>query len=147
MNVLTTRYPVRTRDPFASIFGDFFAAPRCDSTGVEGNSKSWTPTVDVTSDMDGYLFRFDVPGVSKENVEVSVEDDVITVTGERKDATAENDQTNVCRRETVYGSFKRAFRVPADADVSKVAAEHTDGVLQLRVGRTVAAQARRIEIG
>jgi len=107
---------------------------------------AWNPPVDVVAEEGSYRFRFDLPGVSKDDIEINVESDVLSVQGERKDTVTETDSANVWRRESFVGTFKRAFQLPADADSAKVEASFDNGVLDLRVPKLEAAQPRKIEI-
>lgn len=110
-------------------------------------ARRWQPAADLVSDEAGYTVRFDVPGVSKEAIDINVEDRVLTVSGERTDTMESDDKKNVYRRETFYGKFSRAFRLPEDADVENVKANYVDGVLEVCVPKSAQAQPRRIEIG
>ncbi len=112
-------------------------------------SRSHRIVADLAGDKDGYAFRFDVPGVPKDAIQISVEDNVLKVSGERAEsfANAESDENStVYRREIVSGHYERSFRLPEDADAEKVSASYADGVLEVRVARSEAAQPRRIEI-
>jgi HSP20 family protein len=110
-------------------------------------TRRWQPAADLVSDEGGYTIRFDVPGVSKDAIDINVDDRVLTVSGERTDTTENDEKKNVYRRETFYGRFSRAFRLPEDADVENVKASYVDGVLEVRVPKSAQAQPRRIEIG
>ena len=141
-----TSYNRRNADPLASLFNGMLG--RSIPGGLEAFEREgdWLPAADVSSDTDGYNFRFDLPGVPKDNIEVNLEDNVLTVSGERKDEREETDNKNVHRRERFFGRFTRSFKLPNDADAGQVEAKYTDGVLTLRVGKHEASKPRKISV-
>ena len=112
---------------------------------VEFQGKEWTPSADISEKPTEYVIRAELPAVRKDDAKVAVEGDIITISGERKEDREEKDEKFV-RRETFRGSFSRSFRLPEDADTSRISAESKDGVLTVRVPRTVAAKPARREI-
>ena len=149
MNV--THWTPARRDPLGRIFSRFFEADRagaiyCQEAGSTACESDWMPAADVVTDKDGYTLRFDLPGVDKEKIDVSLEDSVLKVTGSRQDAFEDKKDGDVYRREVVTGRFARSFRLPADVDASSVTATSKDGVLELRVARDKAAGARSIPV-
>jgi HSP20 family protein len=88
-----------------------------------------------------------LPGVKQEDVEVNVEDRVLTLRGERREKKEEKGK-KYHRMESSYGSFMRSFTLPADADEDKVAADYNDGLLSVRIPRTAPTEskARAVEI-
>jgi len=142
--------PLRSIDTLDRLVDDFFGR-RADLAGAltagrAGAERVWRPAADLLADESGYKFHFDLPGVSKENIEIDVSDGVLTVRGKREDVV-ENKNEDVYRRETFRGVFERSFRLPADADATSITADYKDGVLDVRVPKTAAAKARRIPIG
>ena len=106
---------------------------------------SWTPTVDVLEEPDAYVFSADLPGVSKENVEITFEDNILTIAGsrEQREETATGQYRRIERR---YGRFTRSFALPSQVDTAKVDAKFQDGVLVIRVPKAETAKARKIKI-
>ena len=104
------------------------------------------PAADLAADKEGYVFRFDLPGVPKDEIDISMENDVLTVSGERKPSFTAEEGRRVYRREAPSGKFERSFRLPDDADAQHVSASYTDGVLEVRVPRAAQVQPRRIPI-
>src|SRR5436309_8641460 len=88
----------------------------------------WLPLVDITEDDKEYLIKAELPELRKDDVKVTVEGGVLTISGERKFEKEEKDK-RYHRIERSYGSFLRSFSVPDDADDTKVNAEFKDGVL------------------
>ncbi|MBM4123627.1 MAG: Hsp20/alpha crystallin family protein [Nitrospira sp.] len=105
----------------------------------------WAPLVDIVEDEKEYLIKAELPEVKKEEVKVSVEDDVLTITGERKYEKEEKGK-KYHRVERAYGSFERSFTLPEDADGTKVNAEFKDGILKVHVGKSEKAKPKSVEI-
>jgi len=106
---------------------------------------TWTPTVDVVEEADAFVFSADLPGLSKEEVEITFEDNILRIAGERvRREQSENGQFR--RIERRYGRFTRSFALPSQVDVTKVDASFHDGVLVVRVPKAEAAKARKIKI-
>jgi HSP20 family protein len=105
----------------------------------------WSPVVDITEDDREYLIKAELPEVKKEDVKVTVENGVLTLTGERKFEREEKGR-KYHRVERAYGSFTRSFSVPEDADETKVSAEFKDGVLTVRLGKNEKARPKSIEV-
>jgi HSP20 family protein len=89
---------------------------------------NWTPRVDTFVKDDKLVVRADLPGVDPKEVDISLEGNVLTVSGERK---AEKEEANY--REVSYGRFERRVRVPNGTDAEKIAATYTNGVLEVTV--------------
>jgi HSP20 family protein len=105
----------------------------------------WAPLVDITEDDKEYLIKAELPEVKKEDVKVTVENGVLTITGERKFEKEERGK-KYHRIERAYGSFARSFTLPDDADAAKVNAEFKDGVLKVHLAKSEAAKPRQIEV-
>ena len=105
----------------------------------------WMPVVDITEDDREYLITAELPEVKKEEVKVTVENGVLTITGERKFEKEEKNK-KWHRVERSYGSFARTFVLPDDGDAGKVNAEFKDGMLKVRVAKSEAARPRQIEV-
>jgi HSP20 family protein len=114
------------------------------SFGTATSAKSFVPQVDVRSSDDRVLFSFDVPGVKKENIEITLERGVLTVKGSRQfEAGTAKEQLLLGRS---YGTFTRSFQLPDHLDEEKLAANLSDGVLTVEIPRLQKAKPRRIEI-
>jgi HSP20 family protein len=107
--------------------------------------EDWMPAVDVKEDEKAYMIKADIPGVSPEDVEVTMERGVLTIRGERKSEHRE-ERDNYHRIERFSGSFSRRFTLPDAADSDGVEADMKDGVLQVRIPKQEKAVSRRIEI-
>ena len=106
---------------------------------------AWAPAVDVYEDQDKVLLHVELPSVDPDAVDVSVEDSTLTIRGERE-FSRELDQQHHHRVERRYGSFVRAFSLPATADAERVHAAFDKGVLRIEVPKKKEAKPRRIQI-
>ncbi len=115
-----------------------------DSSGVTAD---WVPAVDINEFDDKFQLFVDVPGVDPKNVEITLENSVLTITGERF-PTAEKDGESIVRRRAERGSgrFYRRFILPETVDAEKVKATDRHGVLEIAIPKQAKAQPRRIEI-
>ena len=111
--------------------------------GTNG-SASWSPACNASEDERSYWVQAALPGLHREDIEIVVEDQVLTIKGERKEETAKEKTYFV--REFHRGSFVRSFKLPNTADQSKVAATYQDGVLTVEVPKREETKPRRITI-
>jgi HSP20 family protein len=115
-------------------------------TGKEAMTVAeWSPLVDITEDDKEYLIKADLPEVKKEDVKLTVQDDAMSISGERKYEKEEKGK-KYHRIERAYGSFMRSFTLPEDADGSKVSAEYKDGVLKVHLPKSEKAKPKSIEV-
>ena len=115
-------------------------------TGKEAMTVAeWSPRVDITEDDKEYVIKADLPEVKKEDVKLTVQDDVMSISGERKYEKEEKGK-KYHRVERAYGSFMRSFTLPEDADGGKVNAEYKDGVLNVRLPKSEKAKPKSIEV-
>jgi HSP20 family protein len=105
----------------------------------------WVPAVDISEDEKEFAIKAELPGLKREEVKVTVEDGVLSISGERKTEQEEKNK-KFHRVERSYGSFLRSFTLPEGADTSKVNAEFADGVLNVRLAKSPKAQPKTIEV-
>ncbi len=105
----------------------------------------WSPLVDIEETEKEYLIKAELPEIKKEDVKVTVENDVLTIAGERKFEKEEKGK-KYHRVERSYGSFVRSFTLPEDADGTKVSAEYKDGVLRIHLPKSEKAKPKAIEV-
>jgi len=108
-------------------------------------SAQWTPAVDIRESDDGYTIEAEVPGINPQDIEVTLDKGVLTLSGERKDASA-NDDGSQRHVERIYGRFVRRFSLPDSADADDVQATAENGVLKLAISKKAASQPRRITV-
>lgn len=105
----------------------------------------WAPTVDIIEDDTSYCIKAELPGLTKENVKVTVENGQLTISGQRQFKKEEKGQ-RYHRIERAYGNFIRSFTLPDDANNGKVNAEFKDGVLTVHVAKSENARPKLIEV-
>jgi HSP20 family protein len=105
----------------------------------------WAPLVDISEDEKEYLIKAELPDVKKENVKISVQDGVVSISGDRKYEKEEKGK-KYHRVERSYGSFMRSFTLPEDADESKISAEYKDGVLHVHLPKAEKPKPKSIEV-
>lgn len=105
----------------------------------------WSPSFDVTETKDSYLFKADVPGVKKEDLEITTTGNRIQISGKRESELEKKTDT-VYTYERQYGTFTRAFTLPNGADIEHAKSDLKDGVLTLVIPKLAEAQAKKIPI-
>ncbi|HKQ63339.1 MAG TPA: Hsp20/alpha crystallin family protein [Candidatus Polarisedimenticolaceae bacterium] len=129
-------------------YGDLFAfGDRVQRAllGVDRPAQAWLPAADVYEQDDALVVRLDLPGVDKDQIDVQAENGALVVRGERRHAS-ETDEHDALQLERVHGVFTRRFQLPRTVDASQISAAYKNGVLELRLPKSDAAKARRIEI-
>ncbi len=106
---------------------------------------SWSPRVDISETDDEYIVRAEVPGVSKDDIKITIKDNILVISGEKKQEK-ETKKENYHRIERVYGSFARSFSLPGTVKVDKVEAKFKDGVLTIKLPKVEEAKPKEIEI-
>ena len=133
-------------DPFFS-FVDRLFGEMAPTSGSNGDmDRRWVPAMDIVEHEDSFVATADLPGLTKDDIDISLEDGVLTISGERKFESSEEEGKVVRRLERVYGSFSRAFTMPQGVDAEKVDASFTNGVLTLTLPKSEGARSRKIAI-
>jgi len=104
------------------------------------------PRVDIIEHDDAYRLHADLPGLNKDDIKVTVENGVLTISGEKKEEKHEGKESNYRYYERSYGSFSRSFNLPDNIDAANVGASYKDGVLELTLRKTEAAKPKAIEV-
>src|SRR5881394_3905337 len=105
----------------------------------------WSPEVDISQNEHEYLLKADLPEIKKDDLRVTVEDGILCVSGERK-SEKEDQERKFHRIERSFGTFRRSFTLPEDADSTKVTADFHDGVLNVHLPTTPIARSKAIEV-
>ena len=108
-------------------------------------SVSWVPRVDIHEEKDRFVVLADVPGVEPKDIDITAENGVLTVRGERR-AEKRETENGYERVERVSGAFLRRFTLPEGANTESIKAKQTNGVLEVTIPKTPAVQPRRISI-
>lgn len=125
-------------------FDDFFNLQKQDDTSYIETS-AWSPLVDIKDEKDCFLVIADVPGIKKEDFSISIEQQVLTLKGERPFEQTEQQQSWT-RRERPQGQFYRRFSLPQSVDNAKITARYAHGVLEIRIPKREAAAEKKVEI-
>lgn len=141
---------VNERRPLWGGFNDFddlfegFFSPRRISQNVDGGAL--VPAIDVAETDNEYLIKAEIPGVKKEDLNVSVQDGVLTINAESKYKDEERKDGRLIRQERRYGKYVRSMRLGKDVDSTKVKAEYKDGVLELKLPKVEEVKPKKIAI-
>lgn len=137
----------RPRRSFFPVFDEMDKMFRTCVRSDWNNVADFMPPVDIVESKDGLIVKAEVPGLEKDSFKVSVEDNVLTISGEKKMEYDETDKDkNYHRVERVYGSFSRSFTLPNTVDVKKVNAKYRNGVLEVKLPKNEEAKPKEIEI-
>jgi HSP20 family protein len=113
----------------------------------EGNGRRrWAPPVDLLEREDSLVLKADLPGLTKDDVNVEVRDNVLTISGERR-SDIEDKQNGYYRVERAFGSFSRSLTLPEGVDAERIAAKFENGVLEVTIPKPEQRKPRRIAIG
>ncbi len=119
-------------------------------TGAEDGSNvvtsRWTPAVDIKENSEQFVITADIPGVEPNDIEVTMENGVLTIKGERRLEARDEGDNGYRRGERAYGSFYRRFTLPDTADAEAIAASGKHGVLEVVIPKRAALQPRRIAV-
>lgn len=113
--------------------------------GPRARPADFAPAVDVLEDAEALVLRAELPGIKREDIEVSVDANVLTLKGERK---LEKEETGrrYHRIERSYGTFVRQFQLPTNVDAGQIDAQLSDGVLTLKIGKKQELKPRKIDV-
>ena len=147
--MLITRWnPVREFDDLMNRYNRLLGLTRS-TDEREGkdlfNSSDWTPAVDIKETPEAFNIEAELPGMSKDDVKVTMKNGVLSIEGERKQEK-ETDDKKQHRIERFYGSFLRRFTLPENVDEDSVKASFKDGVLSLTLTKTETAEPKAIEV-
>ena len=145
MSLLARWDPFKELDELHGRLSSVLGLPQGGGEGGSALLPKWAPVADISETENEYVIQAELPAVEKKDVKVSVEDGVLTLSGERQ-FDKEKDDRKYHRIERSYGSFIRSFTLPGDADDSKVVAEFKDGMLTIRLPKDEKAKPRTIEV-
>ena len=125
------------------VFNTFFDTPAA-GAGNGGGVRRWVPSMDLVETDDHFVLRADLPGLAEGDVAIELEDNVLTVSGERKSEHEEKE--GFYRMERSFGQFRRSLTLPDGIDAQKIAATFDKGVLEVRIPKPEARKPRRVAI-
>ena len=147
--LINTWSPLREMEEAQNRFNRFFSGGfpnRMGSGEIHSLAVAdWSPEVDISQDNHEYLLKADLPEMKKDDVRVTVEDGILCVSGERK-SVKEDQKKKFHRIERSFGTFRRSFTLPEDADRTKVTADFHDGVLKVHLPTTPIARSKAIDV-
>lgn len=124
-----------------TLFDEWRPAQRLSDDG-----SAWAPAVDITETENEYHVVADLPGVKKEDLDVSIHDGVLTINAETKYEKEDREEGRLLRQERRYGKFVRSMRLGADVDPEKIKAEYKDGVLDLHLPKHEQVKPKKIDV-
>ena len=134
-------YDPRTDTGFDELFRGFFKPVR-----LEGAPNPVTIKMDVFETENGYLVHSEMPGVKKEDIDVAIENNLVTITAEVKREWDRKESDRMLRSERYFGDIYRSFTLPAELDESACEAKYDNGVLELKLVKEAAVAGKRLAI-
>jgi len=114
-------------------------------SGSAGLFGGWNPTVDVFQDKDSVLIKAELPGMKKEDIDITFQEGTLTICGERKQES-EVKEGEVYRSERLFGKFHRTVSMPTKVDAEKIKASYKDGILSVQLPKAAEAKAKQIDV-
>jgi len=125
--------------------GRLFEAPFSELARTSQLLSGWTPAIDMHEDKDNVIVKAELPGMKKEDIDVSLHDGMLSISGERK-SEKEFENAEVYRAERFVGRFQRSLTLPAPVAADKVKAQYKDGVLTITLPKTEEAKPKHIDV-
>lgn len=152
MNIVKWQRPTLTPWPSFGRLSDLrdeidrlFESPLSELTRTSQLLSGWTPALDVYEAKDNFVVKTELPGMKKEDIEVSLHDGSLSISGERKTETKHED-AEVYRAERFFGRFQRTVTLPTAVAADKVKAAYKDGVLTITLPKTEEAKPKQIDV-
>ena len=121
-----------------------FEAPFGD-VGNESEFFGWAPALDLYEDKDNLLVKAELPGMKKEDIDISLHQGSLIISGERKEETSDGEGEN-SRSERFFGRFQRALKLPKPVDANNVTASYKDGILTVKLPKTEESKPKQITV-
>jgi HSP20 family protein len=134
--------PINLFDQFNDEMNRYLSGMRSAAANQEHD---WTPAVDIHEEEGHYLLTADIPGVNRKDVEITLEDGVLTIKGERK-SVKEITEEGYRRRERIHGTFLRQFNLPETVDAANISARAEDGVLNIEIPKQARPEPKKITV-
>jgi len=126
-------------DLFNRFFEDWNLGPRVPRT------ETWAPAINVEETDDELIVTADVPGIEPKDLDISLDNNVLTIKGERKEEKEEK-KKNYHRVERAYGALQRSIMLPSEVDSSRISAKNKDGVVTITMPKTAQSKRKKIEV-
>ena len=132
-------------EPFAELAELRDRLDRAFGEMAAGEGRIWAPRIDVVREKERVLLQAEIPGIKPEDVDISVEDDLLTISGTHEQTKEEKDKHFV-RRERRYGSFSRSMPLPQGVDPDQIEADYKDGVLEVSIPVPTEKEAKKVQV-
>ena len=145
---ITVWEPIKGFDPFVKSFDRFFeesVRALSQNTFRDSEKEAWSPQVDIYEDDNTYILKADLPGLNKEDIHVDLDDNTLSIRGEKK-FEEKNSKDNYVRVERKHGKFVRSFAISDNVDVEKINAIYKDGVLEVTLPKKEEAKPKQFKI-
>ena len=147
-NRLSRLDPLTELEEFGHTFGDIFQRPPWPSLlfrRIPLEEKGWAPPLEVFDKDDKLVVKAELPGMKEEDIDVSVEGDMLTLKGERKaEKEVKDDDYYCCERS--YGSFFRSLSLPSHIDATKIEANYENGILEIAIPKVSEAKPKKVKV-
>ena len=130
-----------THRDYNNLFNDFFAGFNNESC----ETVDWSPRMEVEESENEFFLNIEAPGMKKKDIDISVKENMITISGEKKAKERKKDSSYFLN-EVRYGKFSRSFKLPGNVDEEKIKGSWSEGVLTIEIPKTELAKPRKIEI-
>lgn len=127
---------------FDDLMGGWFRSPAV----LRREETAKMPAIDVSENEGAYLVKAELPGVVREDLNVTINDGVLTINAERKEEKKDEKDGRVIRQERYYGKFVRSLRLGSDIDEGRIEAEYENGVLNLSLPKTAEVKPRKVDV-
>jgi HSP20 family protein len=141
--------PIVRWDPFNDLvqlrdeIGRWFEGP--ERSKIEKKTGAWSPSVDIKETESDITVKADLPGLNKEDIDISIDNDMLVIKGERKLEKEEKDKDYI-RMERSYGSFYRSFTIGVPVKEDEIKASYKNGILEITVPKAEVKKAKKVEI-
>ena len=122
-----------------------FEAPLAELARNSNLLSGWTPAFDIYENKDNLVVAAELPGMRKEDIEISLHDGSLSISGERRSET-KSEEAEVCRSERFFGRFQRTVGLPTPVNPGKVKAQYKDGILTVTLPKTEEAKPKQIDV-
>ena len=140
-----TAWPLNRLADLSNEINRLFEASPAGFSGASQLPDAWTPPLDLYEDKENFVLKAELPGVNKEDVNVSIQDGCLSISGERK-TESKTEDAEVRHTERFFGRFQRTISLPATVVADKVKAQYKDGMLTITLPKTEAAKPKQIDV-
>ena len=142
---IVRRDPLRTLNSLQEQFSRLFDDPYFRGSGIDSTLTAWSPAVDIYETEQDLVMRADLPDLSEKDIDVRVENNMLTIRGERK---FEKDvaEDNYLRMERAYGSFSRSFSLPNTVNTDQIKADYRNGVLTVTLPKREESKPKQVKV-